>query len=83
MQPLGISFQANQEMQGRGSVKEIHHESISHGDANLHMLCEIQKGSSCKENLEHFLEFIVYILYIILKLGKSEVQCFKRCANQS
>ena len=33
VQPLGISFQANQEMQERRSEKEIHHESISHGDA--------------------------------------------------
>ena len=33
VQPLGMSFQANQEMQGRGSEKEIHHEAISHGDA--------------------------------------------------
>ena len=50
---------------------------------NLHMLCEIQKGRSCKEHLEKFLESIVYILYIISKLRKSGVQCFKRCANQS
>ena len=35
MQPLGMSFQANQEMQRRGSKKEIHHEAISHGDAKF------------------------------------------------
>ncbi|KAL6345179.1 hypothetical protein AAG906_013663 [Vitis piasezkii] len=33
VQPLGMSFQSNQEMQGRGSEKEIHHEAISHGNA--------------------------------------------------
>ena len=33
VQPLGISFQANKKIQGRGSEKEIHHEAISHGDA--------------------------------------------------
>ena len=33
--------------------------------------------------LEHFLESILYILYTISNLGKSEVQRFKRCPNQS
>ena len=36
-----------------------------------------------RTNLEHFLESIIYILYIVSKLGKSGVQCFKQCANQS
>ena len=36
-----------------------------------------------KTNLEHLLESILYILYIISKLGKSAVQLFKWCANQS
>ena len=49
---------------------------------NLHMLCEIQKDSSCKTNLEDFLKSIVYILYIISNLRKLGVQCFKRCANR-
>ena len=35
VQPLGMSFQANQEMQGRGSEKEIHHEAILHGDTKF------------------------------------------------
>ena len=73
LQPLGMSFQANQEMQGRGSEREIHHEAILHGDAN-------SKDISCKENLEHFLKSIFYMLHIILKLGKLGVQLFKRCA---
>ena len=74
MQPLGLSFQANQEIQGRGSEKEIHHEAILHGDAKSSHAMRNSKDSSFKENLEHFLESIVYILYIISKLGKSGVQ---------
>ena len=74
MQPLGMSFQANQEMQGRGSEKEIYHEAISHGNAKSSHAMPNSKDSSFKANLEHFLESIVYILYIISKLGKSGVQ---------
>ena len=33
MKHLGMSLQSNQEMQGRGSDREIHHEAILHGDA--------------------------------------------------
>ena len=33
--------------------------------------------------LEHFLESILYILYTVSKLRKSEVQRFKRCLNRS
>ena len=36
-----------------------------------------------RTNLEHFLESIIYILYIVSKLGKSGVQRFKRFANRS
>ena len=79
VQPLGMSFQANQEMQGRGSEREIHHEAILHGDAKSSHAMQNSKGSSFKENLEHFLESILYTLYIILKLGKSGVQRFKQC----
>ena len=77
MQPLGMSFQANQEMQGRGLEKEIHCEAISHGNAKSSHTMWNSKDISFKENLEHFLESIVYILYIISKLEKSGVQCFK------
>ena len=80
MQPLGISFQANQEIQGRGSEKEIHHEAILHGDAKTSHAMQNSKDRSFKENLEHFLESIFYMLYIISKLGKSEVKRFKQCA---
>ena len=77
MQPLGMSFQANQEMQGSESEKEIHHEAISHGDAHA---MRNSKDRSYKENLEHFLESNSYMLYIISKLEKSRVQHFKQCA---
>ena len=80
VQPLGMSFQANQDMQGRGSEKEIHHEAILHGDAKSSHVMRNSKDSSCKETLEHFMESIVYMLYIILKHGKSGVQRFKQCA---
>ena len=36
-----------------------------------------------RTNLEHFLESIIYILYIVSKLGKSGVQHLKRFANRS
>ena len=36
-----------------------------------------------RTNLEHFLESIIYILYIVSKLGKSKVQRFKWFANRS
>ena len=36
-----------------------------------------------KTNLEHFSESILYIIYIISKLGKSGVQLFKQCTNWS
>ena len=35
VQPLKIGFQANQEMQGRKSEREIQHEAISHGYAQF------------------------------------------------
>ena len=34
LQPLAIAFQANQEMQGRKTEREIQHESISHAMQN-------------------------------------------------
>ena len=77
VQPLGMSFQANQEMQERRSEKEIHHEAILHGDAKSSRAMWNSKDSSYKENLEHFLESIFYIIYIISNLRKSGVQRFK------
>ena len=80
MQPLGMSFQSNQEMQGRGSEKEIHHEAILHGDVKSSHAMRNSKDRSFKENLEYLQESIVYIIYIISKLGKLGFQRFKRCA---
>ena len=77
MKHLGMSLQSNQEMQGRGSDREIHHEAILHGDAKSSHAMWNSKDSSYKENLEHVLESIFYILYIISKLRKSGVQRFK------
>ena len=80
VQPLGMSFQSNQEMQGRGSEREIHQEAILHADVKSSHAMPNSKDRSCKENLDHFLESKFYMLYIISKLEKSEVQHFKRCA---
>ena len=73
MQPLAISFQANQECKEENQRDKSNMKQFHMAMQNLHMLCEIQKDSSCKTNLEHFLESIIYILYIISKLGKSGV----------
>ena len=72
MQTLGMSFQTNQEMQGRGSKKEIHHEAILHGDAKSSHAMRNSKDRSYKENLEHFLESNFYMLYIISNLRSQE-----------
>ena len=55
VQPLGMSFQANQEVQGRGSEKEIHHEAILHGDAKSSHAMRNSKDNTLKANLKHFL----------------------------
>ena len=51
MQPLGISFQANQEIQRRGLEKEIHHEAILHRDAKSSHAMRNSEDSSFKANL--------------------------------
>ena len=43
----------------------------------------IQEDSNCWTLLEHFLELNLCILYVILKLGKSLIQHFKRCMIRS
>ena len=43
----------------------------------------IQEDSNCWTHSEHFLESISCILYVVLKLGKLEIQHFKWCMNQS
>ena len=39
----------------------------------------IQEDSHCWTLLEHFLELNWCIPYVVSKLGKSKIQCFKRC----
>ena len=53
--PLEMSFQANQEMQERVSEKEIHHEAISQGNAKSSHAMWNSKDSSYKVILEHFI----------------------------
>ena len=43
----------------------------------------IQEDSNCWTHFEHFLESISCILYVVSKLEKSWIQCFKRYINQS
>ena len=38
---------------------------------------------SCQPLLEHFLESNLYMLYVVSKLRKSKIQCFKRYTIQS
>ena len=38
---------------------------------------------SCKQLLEHFLESNLCILYVVSKIRKSKIQCFKRCVIRS
>ena len=43
----------------------------------------IQEDRNCWTLLEHFLDLIWCILYVVLKLGKSSIQHFKRFTNRS
>ena len=66
MQPLEIGFQANQEMQGRKTEREIQHEAISHGYAKSSHAMRNSKGQQlqdkfralpgvyCINNIYHF-----------------------------
>ena len=53
-----------------------------HGNLELKNLMALYT-LTLRTNLEHFIESILYIIYIILKLGKSKVQNFKHYANWS
>ena len=44
VQPLELSFQANQKMQGREPEKEIQHEAISYGYAKSSHAMRNSKG---------------------------------------
>ena len=51
VQPLAICFQANQEMQGRKTKREIQHEAILHGYAkSLHAMRNHAKSSHAMRN---------------------------------
>ena len=85
MQPLGISFQANKKIQGRGSEKEIHHEAISHGDAKSSHAMRNSKGQQlqgkfralfgvhCLHTIYHF-EFREFTSLMLQTLCKSEMK---------
>ena len=49
VQPLAIGFQANQEMQGRKTEREIQHEAISHGYAKSSHAMRNSKGEQLHE----------------------------------
>ena len=49
VQPLAISFQANQEMQGIESEREIQQEAISHGYAKSSHAMRNSKGQQLQE----------------------------------
>ena len=49
VQPLAISFQANQEMQGRESEREIQHEAISHAYAKSSHAMRNSKGQQLQD----------------------------------
>ena len=55
---------------------------LLHGNLELKNMMALYT-LTLRTNLEHFLESIVYILYIVSNLGKSGVQRFKRLVNQS
>ena len=52
-------------------------------NARMKATWKIQVDINCLTLLEHFPESIWCILYVVSNLGKSAIQCFKRCANQS
>ena len=63
---------------------EIRHEAKIqlHGNLELKNLMVIYT-LILRINLEHFSESILYILYIVLNIGKLEVQRFKWCTNRN
>ena len=53
------------------------------GNKERNLTWRIQENKNYWTHLEQFLKSISCILYVVSKLGKSEVQHFKRCTNQS
>ena len=72
MQPLGMSFQSNQEMQGRGSEKEIHHEAILHRDAKSSHAMRNSKGQKLQGTFGEISG--VYCLHTIYHFEAQEVR---------
>ena len=72
VQPLGISFQANKKIQGRGSEKEIHHEAISHGDAKSSHAMRNSKGQQLQGKFRAL--FGVHCLHTIYHFESWEVR---------
>ena len=72
VQPLGMSFQANQEMQGRGSEKEIHHEAILHGEAKSSHAMRNSKGQQLQEKFKALSG--VHCIYTIYRFEAQEVR---------
>ena len=52
-------------------------------NARMKATCRMQEDINCLKLLKHFPESIWCMLYVVLKLGKSAIQCFKRFVNQS
>ena len=57
--------------------------NASRGSKERNLTWRIPEDSNYWTLLEHFLGSISWILYIVLKLGKSGIQHFKRCMNRS
>ena len=61
----------------------ISKSGMQEGEAKRNLIWSILKDSHCQPLLEHFLDLNSCILYVVLKLGKLAIQCFKWCAIQS
>ena len=85
MQPLAIGFQANQEMQGRKTEREIQHEAILQGIAKSSHAMRNSKGQQlqdkfralfgvhCLHTIYHF-EFREFTSPMLQNLCKSEMK---------
>ena len=53
------------------------------GEAKRNLPWSILEDSHCQPLLKYLLEFNLCMLYVVSKLGKLAIQCFKRCMIQS
>ena len=72
MQPLEIGFQANQEMQGRKTEREIQHEAISHGYAKSSYAMGNSKGHQLKDKFRAL--YGVHCIHTIYRFEAWEVR---------